>query len=58
MLLRAQSEHNRQRLREQTDAAQRKGLFGAPTFIVGDAMFWGNDRLEDALLWACGERYL
>lgn len=58
VLLRAQSEHNRQGLREQTDAAQRKGLFGAPTFIVGDAMFWGNDRLEDALLWACGERYL
>lgn len=36
-------------LREQTHAAQIRGIFGAPTFFVGDAMFWGNDRLDDAL---------
>jgi 2-hydroxychromene-2-carboxylate isomerase len=29
--------------------AQARGIFGAPTFFVGDEMFWGNDRLEDAL---------
>ncbi|MEZ5580431.1 MAG: hypothetical protein R3F36_15045 [Candidatus Competibacteraceae bacterium] len=28
------------------------GIFGAPTFIVGDELFWGNDRLEAALAWA------
>ena len=27
----------------------RKGIFGAPTFFVGSQMYWGNDRLEDAL---------
>lgn len=32
------------------------GLFGAPSFRVGDELFWGNDRLEDAIAWARGER--
>ena len=27
-------------------ASQRLGVFGAPTFFVGDEMFWGNDRLD------------
>jgi 2-hydroxychromene-2-carboxylate isomerase len=29
-----------------------KGLFGAPSFTVGDELFWGDDRLEAALSWA------
>jgi 2-hydroxychromene-2-carboxylate isomerase len=29
--------------------ARTRGIFGAPTFFVGDEMFWGNDRLDDAL---------
>ncbi|MER2541377.1 MAG: DsbA family protein, partial [Azonexus sp.] len=29
-----------------------RGIFGAPMFFVGDEMFWGNDRLEDALVFA------
>jgi 2-hydroxychromene-2-carboxylate isomerase len=45
----AQSDANKLRLREQTEAAVAKGIFGAPTFFVGDEMFWGNDRLDDAL---------
>jgi 2-hydroxychromene-2-carboxylate isomerase len=36
-------------LRERTAEAQARGIFGAPMFFVGDEMFWGNDRLEDAL---------
>lgn len=41
------------RLREQTDEALRLGIFGAPTFILPDGeLFWGNDRLEQALAWA------
>jgi 2-hydroxychromene-2-carboxylate isomerase len=49
----AQSETNKQRLRQQTDQAQRLGIFGAPTFVTADGeMFWGNDRLERALRWA------
>jgi 2-hydroxychromene-2-carboxylate isomerase len=40
------------RLKEQTALAQESGVFGAPSFIVGDELFWGNDRLEEALKWA------
>jgi len=49
ILTEAQSESNKLKLREQTRVAAEKGIFGAPTFIVGNAMFWGNDRLDDAL---------
>lgn len=40
------------RLREETSKAARRGAFGAPTIFVGDKMFWGNDRLDfvDAFL--------
>jgi 2-hydroxychromene-2-carboxylate isomerase len=37
------------RLRENTERARALGLFGAPSFVVRDELFWGNDRLEDAL---------
>jgi len=39
-------------LRVNTDRAQELGIFGAPSFFVGEEMFWGDDRLEDALDWA------
>jgi len=45
----AQTERSKLRLREQTEIARTKGIFGAPTFFVGVEMFWGNDRLDDAL---------
>jgi 2-hydroxychromene-2-carboxylate isomerase len=45
----AQSDDNKARLRARTEQARAKCIFGAPTFFSGDAMFWGNDRLEDAL---------
>jgi 2-hydroxychromene-2-carboxylate isomerase len=52
----AQSEANKLRLREQTEAAAAKGIFGAPMFFVGDEMFWGNDRLDDALAYCASAR--
>ena len=33
-------------LREATAEAEARGVFGVPTFAVGDALFWGQDRLE------------
>ncbi len=48
----AQGDACKAALRARTDAARSRGIFGAPTFFVGDEMFWGNDRLEDALLLA------
>jgi len=39
-------------LRANTDEAVRLGIFGAPNFLVGGELFFGQDRLEDALAWA------
>ena len=39
-------------LRSATEAAQARGVFGAPSFLVGDELFWGQDRLTDAVAWA------
>lgn len=52
LLERAQSPGIKQRLRDQTEAAAARGIFGAPSIIVGDELFWGNDRLEQAIEWA------
>ena len=52
ILSHAQGAPTKSRLREQTEEALRRGIFGAPTFFVGTEMFWGNDRLDDALLLA------
>lgn len=40
---------NKLRLRRQTEQAQALHLFGAPSFLSGGELFWGNDRLDDAL---------
>jgi len=34
------------RLRQNTDRAVERGVFGAPTFFVGNEIFWGNDRFD------------
>jgi 2-hydroxychromene-2-carboxylate isomerase len=52
IIAQAQSEAHKTRLRTQTELAARRGIFGAPIFFVGEEMFWGNDRLEEALAWA------
>lgn len=43
------SDANKVLLRSQTEQAVARGIFGAPTFFIGDEMFWGNDRLEEAI---------
>jgi 2-hydroxychromene-2-carboxylate isomerase len=45
----AQSDDNKTGLRRQTEQAKALGIFGSPTFVVGNDLFWGDDRLEDAL---------
>lgn len=49
VITRAQSPEVKQALREQTEQGTRRGLFGAPSFFVGESLYWGNDQLEDAL---------
>jgi 2-hydroxychromene-2-carboxylate isomerase len=39
----------------QTDRARDLGIFGSPTFVVGEReLFWGDDRLEEAIEWCEG----
>jgi 2-hydroxychromene-2-carboxylate isomerase len=49
----AQGDSVKARLKDHVDQALRRGVFGSPSFITADGeLFWGNDRLEQALLWA------
>jgi 2-hydroxychromene-2-carboxylate isomerase len=48
----AAAKENKDALRTQTDRAKQLGIFGAPTFISNDEIFWGNDRLGQAITWA------
>jgi 2-hydroxychromene-2-carboxylate isomerase len=51
-LARSTTPEIKDRLRAQTEAASARGIFGAPTFITEDGeLFWGDDRLEQALSW-------
>ena len=54
VLAAAQAPASKQKLAAQTDEAIRLGVFGAPSLVVGGELFWGNDRLEDALAWTVG----
>lgn len=54
LLHRAATAEAKAALRRRTEEAAGLGIFGAPTMMVGAEMFWGNDRLEDALDWAAG----
>ncbi len=47
------SEPVKQQLKDETQRAADLGIFGAPSFVTEDGeLFWGNDRIEDALDWA------
>jgi 2-hydroxychromene-2-carboxylate isomerase len=45
VLAASQGDAIKEDLRVQTDRALQAGVFGAPAFVVGDALFWGQDRL-------------
>jgi 2-hydroxychromene-2-carboxylate isomerase len=52
IIARAKSAEGERLLKTATDAARKLGIFGAPTFAIGPEIFWGDDRLEDALAFA------
>ncbi|MBD8908540.1 2-hydroxychromene-2-carboxylate isomerase [Methylorubrum zatmanii] len=53
----AASEANKGRLKVAGEEARSRGIYGAPSFLTEDGeLFWGNDRLEQALAWAAGDR--
>ena len=51
MIVRAEGSVIGNALRAATGDAQSLGIFGSPTFGVGGEIFWGDDRLDDALAW-------
>lgn len=56
-LQRADEAGSKQALKDRVSQAQAKGIFGAPTFITPDGeLFWGDDRLEQALEWVLKRR--
>ena len=42
----------KERLRQRTEEAWERGIVGAPSCIVEGEVFWGQDRLEEAMAWA------
>ena len=51
VVVRANSKEIENQLARETDVARSLGIFGSPTFVVGEEIFWGDDRLEHALEW-------
>jgi 2-hydroxychromene-2-carboxylate isomerase len=49
LLARIEQPEVKQQLRQQTEEAQELEIFGAPSFLVHDELFWGDDRLEHAI---------
>ena len=48
-LLRSSSSSIKESLKKKTNEAYEKSIFGAPTFVVNNKIFWGQDRIEFAL---------
>jgi 2-hydroxychromene-2-carboxylate isomerase len=48
---RAASDATERAYRAATEEARSLGIFGSPTFVVDGELFWGDDRLEDAIAW-------
>jgi 2-hydroxychromene-2-carboxylate isomerase len=51
-IARANGDENRSRFDAETDMARSLGIFGSPTFAWNGELFWGDDRLEEAIEWA------
>ena len=47
--LRSTSSSIKDSLRKRTSEAYEKGVFGAPTFVSNNKIFWGQDRIEFVL---------
>lgn len=48
----ATTPESKEKLKHQTSQAVKLGIFGAPSFWIDGELFWGQDRLEEAIAWA------
>jgi 2-hydroxychromene-2-carboxylate isomerase len=51
VIARAESDEIAAALQKATEEAKLLGVFGSPSFVVGRELFWGDDRLDDAIAW-------
>ena len=52
ILLEAKTELIEGKYLANTNSARNHKIFGSPSFVVGNEIFWGDDRMEDAINWA------
>ena len=52
VIARSQATETKRRLEAQVRRAMDLGIFGVPSFVVDGELFWGNDRLDQAIAWA------
>jgi len=52
IISKANSEEIEKEFLENTDSARKNKIFGSPSFIVNNEIFWGDDRMEDAINWS------
>ena len=52
ILLEAKKESIEGKYLANTNSARNHKIFGSPSFVVGNEIFWGDDRMEDAINWA------
>ena len=52
IISKAMSEIIEAQYNENTNSARENKIFGSPSFIVNNEVFWGDDRMEDAIKWS------
>jgi len=52
IISKANSEEIEKEFLSNTDSARKNKIFGSPSFIVNNELFWGDDRMEDAINWS------
>ena len=52
VISKANSEEIEKEYLTNTDSARKNKVFGSPSFIVNSEIFWGDDRMEDAITWS------
>ena len=55
VIARANAPEIRGKYDAETEVARSMGIFGSPTFACGAEIFWGDDRLEDAVDWCVSQ---
>jgi len=55
VIARANDPEIREKYAAETEVARSMGIFGSPTFVCGAEIFWGDDRLEDAVGWGVSQ---